>query len=78
MSAKKAQIPLGDANQAPRGERPLSPEEVKTRMKEQGLTLKRWAADRGYPYDTVSCVLRGVNRATYGIGHRIAVELGLK
>lgn len=56
----------------------LSADEVKTRLKERGLTLKQWAEQRGYPYDTVSCVVRGINRATYGMGHRIAIELGLK
>lgn len=60
------------------GERPLSAEEVKTRLREQGTTLKAWAEKRGYPYGTVSQVVRGINRATFGVGHRIAVELGLK
>lgn len=56
----------------------LSPEEVKTRLRERGLTLKQWAEQNKYPYDTVSCVVRGVNRGTFGLGYRIAVELGLK
>ncbi len=56
----------------------LSAEEVKTRLREQGKTLKQWAQERNYPYATVSNVVRGVNRASFGMGHRIAVELGLK
>lgn len=56
----------------------ISGDEVKTRLREKGMTLKEWAKKRGYPYDTVSCVVRGINRGTYGMGHRIAVELGLK
>lgn len=53
--------------------------EVKTQLREQqGLTLKRWALENGYPYDAVSCVVRGINRGTYGMGHRIAVALGMK
>ena len=53
--------------------------EVKTWLREtEGITLKQWAKKRGYSYDTVSCVVRGVNRATYGLGYRIAVELGMK
>lgn len=56
----------------------LSAAEIKTRLREQGMTLKQWAEQKGYPYDTVSCVVRGVNRGTYGLGHRIAVGLGLK
>lgn len=58
--------------------KPLTPEEVKTRLREQGVTLKQWAKANGYAYDTVSCVVRGVHRATYGMGHRIAVQLGMK
>lgn len=60
------------------GRNPLSSEEVKTRLHEQGVTLKEWAQANGYAYDTVSSVVRGVHRATYGIGHRIAVQLGMK
>lgn len=57
----------------------LSAAEVKTRLREQqGLTLKAWAAKHKFPYDTVSCVVRGINRGTYGIGHRIAIQLGMK
>lgn len=58
--------------------RPLSPEEVKTQLRERGVTLKEWAEANGYAYDTVSCVVRGIHRATYGVGHRIALQLGLK
>lgn len=60
------------------GQRSLTSEEVKTRLREQGTTLKAWAAARGYPYETVSQVVRGINRGTFGMGHRIACELGLK
>lgn len=57
----------------------VSGDEVKTRLRERdGLTLKAWAKNHGYPYDTVSCVVRGINKATYGLGHRIAIELGMK
>lgn len=58
---------------------PLKAEEVKSRLREQfGLTLKEWSTRSGYPYGTVSNVVRGINRATYGLGHRIAVDLGMK
>lgn len=60
------------------GGRELTAAEVKTQLRERGETLKSWAEKKGYPYDTVSQVVRGVNRATFGMGHRIAVELGLK
>lgn len=56
----------------------LTPEEVKTRLSEDGKSLRQWAKEKGYPYQTVSQVVRGVNRGSYGMGYRIAVELGLK
>ena len=60
------------------GVKPLSAAEVKTQLQERGVTLKGWAEGNGYAYDTVSCVVRGVHRASYGVGHRIAVQLGMK
>ena len=77
MSKAATARPRAAQKQTP-GQRPLTSEEVKTRLREQGTTLKDWAAKRGYPYGTVSQVVRGINRATFGIGHRIATELGLK
>lgn len=56
----------------------LTGEEVKTRLKERGETLKSWSAKHGYPYATVSHVVRGINRGTFGIGYRIAIALGMK
>lgn len=56
----------------------LTPEQVKTRLREQGTTLKDWAKKNGYPYQTVSHVVRGINRGTFGLGYRIAVALGMK
>ncbi|GAA0757006.1 hypothetical protein GCM10009107_36160 [Ideonella azotifigens] len=56
----------------------LTPEEVKTRLKQEGMTLKQWAELNDFRYQAVSQVLRGVNRATFGDGHRIAKALGLK
>lgn len=43
-----------------------------------GSNLKRWAQEKGFPYRTVSDVVRGVNKATYGVGYEVAVALGLK
>ena len=56
----------------------LTAEEAKTRLHERGTTLKAWAESNGYPYGTVSQVVRDINRGTYGMGHRIAVALGMK
>lgn len=56
----------------------LSGDEVKTRLRERGETLKSWAMKNGYPYQAVSDVVRGKSRASYGMGHRIAIALGMK
>ncbi|MEJ2802890.1 hypothetical protein WAE61_13475 [Comamonadaceae bacterium PP-2] len=58
--------------------RPLSGSEAKALLRQRGLTLKQWAASNGYAYDTVSAVVRGVQRANYGVGYRIALQLGLR
>lgn len=57
----------------------LTGAEVKTRLREQhGMTLKQWAEKNQFPYETVSNVVRGINRGTYGMGYRIAAALGMK
>jgi gp16 family phage-associated protein len=78
MSTKQTARVGDDAKRTNTKKIVLSGDEVKTRLKERGLTLKEWAAQHGYPYDTVSAVVRGVNRGTFGMGHRIATALGLK
>lgn len=70
--------PQANSRAASRAAAALSASEVKTRLREQGYTLKSWAESHRFPYDTVSCVVRGINRGTYGMGHRIAVALGMK
>lgn len=77
---KRQSVSKGEkvTNVASSGIRPLSGEEVKTRLREQGTTLKDWAKKHGYPYETVSHVVRGINRGTFGLGYRIAVALGMK
>ncbi|MBK7314953.1 hypothetical protein [Candidatus Aalborgicola defluviihabitans] len=35
----------------------------------------KWAANHGYQYHTVSNVLRGVNKATFGAGREVAEKL---
>lgn len=42
-----------------------------------GLTVKAWAAREGFSYQTVSQVLRGVNKGSFGEGREIAIRLGL-
>ncbi len=49
--------------------------DIKHRLHQQKLTLKQWAAINGYQYHTVSNVLRGVNKATFGAGREVAEKL---
>ncbi len=78
MSVTKSKKPNATSIRLQGKGSPLSAAEVKTQLMERGITLKDWALGNGYAYDTVSCVVRGVHRATYGVGHRIAMQLGMK
>ena len=49
--------------------------DIKHRMHLRKTTLKQWAAENGYQYHTVSNVLRGVNKATFGAGREVAEKL---
>jgi gp16 family phage-associated protein len=49
--------------------------DIKQRLYKQKLTVKQWAANHGYQYHTVSNVLRGVNKATFGAGREVAEKL---
>jgi gp16 family phage-associated protein len=56
----------------------MTPEQVKTKLRAEGITITQWAKEHGYPRDAVYRVLNGVEKAAYGRGHQIAVDLGLK
>ncbi len=58
--------------------RPLTPDQVRARMRREGITLAQWAADRGYKRDHVYRVMGGQYKAYFGIAHQIAIDLGLK
>lgn len=49
--------------------------DIKHKLRQQNTTLKQWAAAHGYPYYTVSNVMRGVNKATFGAGREVAEKL---
>lgn len=51
--------------------------EVKDRLRAQGLTLKAFAEQHGYLYRDVSDVVRGVRRGYFGKGREIAKKLGM-
>lgn len=51
--------------------------QIKHRLREQGLTLKSWAEANGFKYRDVSDVVRGVRRGYFGAGRDIAIKLGI-
>lgn len=51
-------------------------DEIKHRLRERHqMTLKAFAQKYGYRYATVSHVMRGVNKATWGNGRSVADKL---
>lgn len=56
----------------------LTPEQVKQRLQQRGITITQWADEHGYTRNAVYRVLNGVDKAKYGNAHDIAVKLGLK
>lgn len=55
-----------------------TPEQIKKRLREQGITTKQFAASHGYDVVQVYRVLNGTIKATRGKGHQIAVAIGMK
>lgn len=53
-------------------------EKAKRRLASQGKTQREWAAENNFDYDQVNRVLNGRSKALRGIGHDIAVKLGMK
>jgi gp16 family phage-associated protein len=53
-------------------------DEVKARFEAEGLSIREWAAKRGYKWRIVYAVLNGEVKCRRGTSHKIAVELGLK
>lgn len=56
----------------------MTAEQIKSRLRRQGITLTQWAKDHGYPRADVYRVLNGQYKAHYGRAHEIAVALGMK
>lgn len=57
---------------------PLTPEQVKSRFRERGETVKGWCLERGYSPSTAYAVLNGASKNYRGKAHEVAVALGLK
>lgn len=56
---------------------PLSPDQVKARLRRGGITITGWAQTNGYKRRDVYRVLNGQLKAHYGRAYEIAVALGL-
>ena len=54
-----------------------TPNQIKHRLRQQGHTLKSWAAANGFKYRTVSDAVRGVRIGNYGEGRDVRLKLGL-
>jgi len=57
---------------------PLTPDQVRQRLRQQGKTLTQWSLEHGYDRKAVYRVMSGADKAYYGKAHDIAVALGLK
>lgn len=55
-----------------------TPEEVRARFVAEGVSIWQWALSKGYSPRLVYAVLNGHRKATRGVTHRIAIDLGLK
>ncbi len=53
-------------------------QKFKTNLEQQGVSIAEWARKREYNVRTVYAVLSGQVKGRRGVGHRIAVEAGLK
>ncbi|MDR2186882.1 MAG: hypothetical protein LBE62_02385 [Azonexus sp.] len=51
--------------------------QIKHRLRQQGKTLKSFAAEHGFRYRTVSDVVRGLRIGNFGEGREVRIALGL-
>lgn len=51
--------------------------QIKQRLRAQGMTLGAWATANGFKYRDVSDVIRGVRRGYFGEGRKICIALGV-
>lgn len=62
----------------PHQTQPLTKEQVYQRLYQQDKTLKQWAEEKGYTYQTAIRVMNGSSKAMRGESLAIAIDLGLK
>lgn len=55
-----------------------TPQEVRADWLRKGMSQNDWARKHGFGNVTVSQVLNGRNAGSRGVGHKIAVLLGIK
>jgi len=55
-----------------------TPQDVKEEFLRTGTSSASWARAHGFDPATVNQVINGRNAGTRGVGHKIAVTLGLK
>lgn len=55
-----------------------TPQEVRAEWLRKGMSQNDWARAHGFHPATVSQVLNGKNMGARGVGHKIAVTLGIK
>jgi gp16 family phage-associated protein len=53
-------------------------QDVRSEFSRKGVSVSNWAASNGFPSASVYQVLSGRNAASVGVGHKIAVLLGIK
>lgn len=57
---------------------PITADQFREQLRKEGVTLKMWAEERDYNAEYCSRVLNGMVKGTRGIGHEIAVAMGIK
>ena len=55
-----------------------TPQDVRAEWNRKGISMRKWALQHGFSPVTVCQVINGQNSGAIGIGHRIAVSLGIK
>ena len=61
-----------------KAQKPLTPQQVRASLRRKGTSVGSWADANGFARSSVNQVLTGRNAASVGVGHKIAVLLGIK
>lgn len=56
----------------------LTPQQARADFIRKGISVASWARKNDFAPVTVCQVLNGTNAGTLGVGHKIAVKLGIK